>query len=80
MSDGFGSQCKMMSESFRQFNIFPLHVTAHASVAPFDSTTVDVPYTNDFTTCSKLSVRRMLLQCPSEQSSHTEQWKVRYLR
>ena len=49
MSDGSGSHCKMMSESPRQFNIFTLHVTANVSVEPFVSTTVDVPYPNNFT-------------------------------
>ena len=39
----------MMSESPRQFNIFTLHVTANVMVEPFVSTTVDVPYPNDFT-------------------------------
>ena len=49
MSDGSRSHCRMMSESPRQFNIFTLHVTANVSVAPLVSTTVDVPYPNDFT-------------------------------
>ena len=49
MSDGSWSHCKMMSESTRQFNIFTPHVTANVSVSPFVSTTVDVPYPNDFT-------------------------------
>ena len=49
MSDGSGSHCKNMSESPRQFNIFTLHVTAKVSVAPFISTTVDVPYPNGST-------------------------------
>ena len=48
MSGGSGSHRKMMSESPRQFNIFTLHITANLSVAPFVSTTVDVPYLNDF--------------------------------
>ena len=39
----------MMSQSPRHFNIFTLHVTANVSVAPFVSTTVDVPYPEDFT-------------------------------
>ena len=39
----------MMSESPKQFNIFSHHVTANVSVARFVSTTVDVPYPNDFT-------------------------------
>ena len=49
MSDGSGSHCKMMSENPRQNNIFIPHVTANVSVAPFVSTTMDVPYPNDFT-------------------------------
>ena len=49
MSDGSRSHCKMMSESPRQFNIFTLNVTADVSVALFVTTTVDVPYPNDFT-------------------------------
>ena len=39
----------MMSESPRQFGILTLHVTANVSVAPFVSTTVNVPYPDDFT-------------------------------
>ena len=49
MSDGSGSHCRMMSESPRKFSIFTAHVTANVSVAPFVSTTVDLPYPNDFT-------------------------------
>ena len=43
------SHCKTTSESPKQFNIFTPHVTANVSVAPFVSTTVDVPCPNDFT-------------------------------
>ena len=39
----------MMSECARQFNIFTHHVIANVSFAPFVSTTVDVPYPDDFT-------------------------------
>ena len=49
MGDGSGPHCKLMSKSPRQFNIFTPHVTANVSVAPLVSTTVDVPYPNDFT-------------------------------
>ena len=49
MSDGSGSHCRMMPESPRQFNIFTAHTTANVSVAPFISTTVDMPYPNVFT-------------------------------
>ena len=38
----------MMSESPRQVNISTLHVIENVSVALFVSTTVDVPYPNDF--------------------------------
>ena len=48
MSVSSGSHCKRMSESPRHFSIFIHHVTANVSVAPFVSTTVDVPYPNDF--------------------------------
>ena len=48
-SDGSGSHCKMMSENPGQFNTFTPHVTTNVSVATFVSTTVDVPYQNDFT-------------------------------
>ena len=40
----------MMSESPRQFNICTHHVAANASVAPFVSTTEDVPHPKDFYT------------------------------
>ena len=49
MSDGSGSHCKMLSESPRPLRIFTTHVIANVSVAPFVSTTVDVPYPNGFT-------------------------------
>ena len=49
VSDGSGWHCEVVSESPRQFNIFIHHVTANVSVAPLVSTTVDVPYPNDFT-------------------------------
>ena len=44
MSDGSGSHCRMMSERLEQFNIFTAHTAANVSVAPFVSTTVDMPY------------------------------------
>ena len=49
MSDGSGSHCKMMSEGPRQLNIFTIQVTANVPVEPFDPTSDDVPYPNDFT-------------------------------
>ena len=49
MSDGSGSQCRMMSESPRKFNIFTAHTVAYVSVGPFISTTVDMPYPNVLT-------------------------------
>ena len=39
----------MMSEGPSQLNIFTTHVTANVSVSPFVSTSVDVPYPNEFT-------------------------------
>ena len=48
MSDGSGSHCKMMPESPRQFSFFTAYITANVSVAPFISTTVDMPYPTVF--------------------------------
>ena len=80
MSDVSGSHCETMCERPRQINIFTLHVTANVSVAPFVSTTVDVPYPNDFT-------YRLTTFSPSEAATsffnkggHAEQWYVRCLR
>ena len=77
MSDGSGSHCKMMSESPRQFNIFTLHVTANVSVPPFVSTTVGVPYPNDFTKMLQTFSPSDAAVSLSKQGNRTELWKVR---
>ena len=77
MSDGSEPHCMMMSDSPMPFHIFTAHISANTTPAPFDSTTLEMPYPKDSCTCSEPSVR-LLPRYPSRSGSRTERLAVRY--